>query len=175
MNRFTFSLITLLIISSCLTIQNSSSDLFYEEDNSVNLYAFIGQKITVDEFDPNQKNTVTQTDSVTGETYQLESYIMDLAFDCKYVVVSEVFNKLQKDTVEFEAYDHYGRPAFEDYDYVLLYLSISDDSVSLFHQKYLFDPVKRSSKGIWTGLKNESIKQLFNKKRETVLRARGVF
>lgn len=86
-----------------------------------------------------------------------------------------VFNKLQQDTINFLAFDHYGRPKFENYEYVLLYLSKSEKDNRLYHQKYQYDPVKRNEKGTWTGLKGESIAELFEKKKREVFKARGLF
>ncbi len=111
---------------------------FYEEDIEKNLFAFIGKKISVNEFDPNENNSFYTIDSLTNEIIKHTSVVMDRAFRATYQVIQPVFNDLQLDTIEFIAYDHYGRPAFENYPYVILYLSKAEDG-QYFHQKGLFN------------------------------------
>src|SRR5690606_28736630 len=78
------------------------------------------------------------TDSITGETIVKKRYVTDNAFLCKYLVIRNLYNKLEQDTIEFKAYDHYGRPGFEDSDEVVLYLSKDSDG-QYFHRKYQFE------------------------------------
>ncbi|WP_139242024.1 hypothetical protein [Aquimarina spongiae] len=96
-------------------------------NESVNLYAFIGEKLSVIEFDPNENNERMEIDSITGDTLIFKNWVMDNGFKCKYKVLRNVYNELETDTVEFEAYDHYGRPAFENYENAILYLSYSEE------------------------------------------------
>lgn len=86
-----------------------------------------------------------------------------------------MFNNLQQDTVTFLAFDHYGRPKFENYEHVLLYLSRLEKDNKLYHQKYQYDPVIKNAKGIWSGLNGESVEKLFKKKKSEVFKARGLF
>ncbi|GAO41779.1 hypothetical protein FPE01S_01_07930 [Flavihumibacter petaseus NBRC 106054] len=148
-------------------------------DTSVNLYAFVGKRVSLTEYDPNadyNKPLRVEVDSTTGATsVYRRSYIMDHAFDAKYIVMRPVFNDLKTDTVAFKAFDHYGQPAFEKYDYVLLYLSKSDSGNYYFHQKYSFDPLKKKKNGSYVGEKGKSLRRLFNIKKNTVFKARGLF
>jgi hypothetical protein len=144
-------------------------------NESVNLYAFIGEKISVIEFDPNVNSERIEVDSITGDTLIFKSWVMDSGFKCKYKVVRNVYNELKTDTVEFEAYDHYGRPAFENYENVLLYLSHNEEKNKYYHQKYIFDAIKKGKNGEWKGLKGESIEKLFTEQKNGYLKARGVF
>ncbi|WP_438976646.1 hypothetical protein [Polaribacter sp.] len=144
-------------------------------NSSVNLYAFIGEKISVIEFDPNENSERIEIDSITGDTLVFKSWVMDSGFKCKYKVVRNVYNELKTDTVEFEAYDHYGRPAFEKYENVLLYLSQNEEKDKYYHQKYIFDALKKDKKGKWKGLKGESVEKLFTEQKNGYLSARGVF
>lgn len=89
-------------------------------------------------------------------------YVMDSGFKSKYKVVKNVFNNLKTDTIEFVAHDHYGRPRFENYKNVILYISLNKEKGNFYHQKYQFDPVEKTKNGIWRGLKGESIENLFN-------------
>tara|TARA_R100001369_G_C3231442_1_gene152191 strand:+ start:146 stop:595 length:450 start_codon:yes stop_codon:yes gene_type:complete len=146
-------------------------------NDSVNLYAFIGEKISVTEFDPNEsKERRIEIDSITGDTLIFSSaYVMDNGFRNKYRVVKNLFNELKADTIEFVAYDHYGRPGFENYKNVILYLSFSEKKGNYYHQKYLFDPVEKNKNGTWKGTKGESIEKLFMEQKNGYLLARGVF
>lgn len=137
-----------LFLSLGCFAQNIKEDNFYEENTSVNLFAFVGKKISVIEFDPNtEKVEKVEIDSITGEKTIHKSYIMDKGFKCKYLISRKVFNDIKKDTIDFVAYDHYGSPGFEDYENVLLYVSKSDDGKYYFHQKYQYDPLFEDKKG----------------------------
>ena len=123
-------------------------------NKNINLYAFVGKKISVTEFDPNENQEDVPTnnyeiDEETGDTLKIvkKSYVMDRAFKCRYKVVRQMFNYLKTDTVEFIAYDHYGTPGFAERDTVILYLSKSKDGSHYFHQKYQYDNVSRNKKG----------------------------
>ena len=94
---------------------------------------------------------------------------MDEAFTCKYKVVKNIFNDLKTDTIEFEAYDHYGRPGFEEYEYVILYISINKDEGNYYHRKYQFDAVRKTKDGTWEGLNGESLNKLFKRKRKVLI------
>lgn len=135
----------LLIIIGCA----SKRVTFIEpiENTSLNLYAFVGKKISVEEFDPNLNNEEITIDSITGEKTIKTRYIMDYGYIAKYLLIENVFNNLNRDTIEFLAYDHYGRPGFEDYDTVLLYISKSKNEEHYFHQKYQYDQMFTDKKG----------------------------
>jgi hypothetical protein len=110
-------------------------------DDSKNLYAFIGKKIAITEFDPNNPKKVRmEIDSITKDTLRFESYVMDNGFKCKYLVKRNLYNQIENDTIEFEAYDHYGRPEFENYDELVLYLS-KDKEGNYYHHKYQFESI----------------------------------
>jgi hypothetical protein len=166
-------MLSLLITDSFGQIKTSND--FYLEDKSVNLFAFIGEKISVEEYDPNSNNTRIKINPVTKDTIKYISLITDNAFNVKYKIIKPVFNDLKVDTVEFIAYDHYGRPGFENYNNVILYISKSEKGEYYVHQKYQYDPVRQDKKGNWKGEKGKSIKKLFSSKREGVFKARGIF
>ncbi|WP_438424078.1 hypothetical protein [Aquimarina macrocephali] len=159
-------------ISSNRYVVTSKSEI---NNKSINLYAFIGKKISVTEFNPNENNERKIVDSITGDTLIRKSYIMDNGFKAKYKIVRNVFNDIKTDTIEFLAYDHYGRPGFENYDNVILYISFNKEKEHYYHQKYQFDPVEKTRNGTWKGLKGESIEQLFIDKKKGVFTARGLF
>ncbi|EDM44180.1 hypothetical protein SCB49_04105 [unidentified eubacterium SCB49] len=164
-----------IVLVSCKSSQTEQENDFKMSNNTVNLYAFIGKKISVSEFDPNENNIKIEIDSITGDTIQRVSYVMDKGFRNKYSLVKNVFNDLKLDTIEFVAYDHYGRPGFENYKHVILYISLNKEKNLYYHQKYLFDPVEKTKNGTWKGSNGESIKALFEEKKKDVLTARGIF
>lgn len=175
MTKSLYILIAVLIIISCKSTDIKTKNSFQIQDDTINLYAFIGKKISMTEFDSNEGNTEIEIDSMTGDTATwMRYYVMDRGFKASYKVLSNVFNNLKKDAVNFVVYDHYGKPKFKNYKYVMLYLSL-DDKGDYYHQKYQYDPVKKSKDGNWIGLKGESIEKLFMDKKNGVLKNRGVF
>ena len=74
---------------------------------------------------------------------------MDLAFKAQYRVLDVIHGDYKIDVIDFEAYDHYGRPAFEKYRFVLLFVSKHEGRY--FHQKYQYFPVFKTIKGSWAG------------------------
>ncbi|MFL9835332.1 hypothetical protein [Chryseobacterium terrae] len=150
------SCLFILILFSCESAYiNTSKNIMYGGANkSINLYAFVGEKISVTEFDPNEKNEKGEKfgyeiDEETGDSLKVTTkhYIMDRAFKCKYRVLRKMFNYLEADTVEFVAYDHYGTPGFAESDSVILYLSKNKEKGYYFHQKYQYDKVYQNKKG----------------------------
>ena len=86
------------VITNCQTLEKASASV----DSSINLYAFVGEKISIVAFDPNKKfrnENPPEIDSVTGDTIMMKMKIfMDAAFIAKYRVVREVYNHLSIDT-----------------------------------------------------------------------------
>lgn len=158
-----------MVINCCQSNQFVLSNSKYlEKNDSINLYAFVGKKISVIEFDPNENYQYSGFDSLTGETITYSSkYVMDNAFLAKYKVLQNVFNELPRDTIEFIVYDHYGRPGFENEEIVLLYLGKYEDKDEFFHKKYQFDKLYKDHNGIYYGFpkfsqKTNTIKDSLN-------------
>jgi hypothetical protein len=145
------------------------------KNDSINLYAFVGEKISVDYFDPNEGNLFMKIDSITGDTVYPSVYIMDNGFRNKYRLLKNIYNELEPGTIDFVSYDHYGRPEYEGYSHVILYLSLNAEDGIYYHQKYQFDPVEKTKDGTWKGPNGESLEELFNEKKNGVLTARGIF
>ncbi|CAL2087508.1 hypothetical protein [Tenacibaculum sp. 190524A05c] len=174
MNRILLIFGVLLLIYSCKSTRTEHKSKTLKE--FVNLYAFIGEKISLTEFDPNKNNTKMEVDSITGDTILYHNISIDYAFKAKYKVLEKVYNKFKSDTIEFLVYDHYGRPKFENYEVVILYLSKDKNTNEYYHQKYQFDPITIDlDNGDWIGFEGESIKELFERKKNGVLKARGIF
>lgn len=145
---------TILVGCESAYIVTSKNVKYGGANKNINLYAFVGKKISVTEFDPNENQEDEQTgkyeiDEETGDSLKIvrKNYIMDRAFKCKYQVIRKIFNYLESDTVEFIAYDHYGNPGFAEKDTVALYLSKSKHDGHYFHQKYQYDNVYTNKKG----------------------------
>jgi hypothetical protein len=79
---------------------------------------------------------------------------MDRAFKLKYKVLKNLYNDLKVDTVEFVAYDHYGKPNFAEFKNVILYISKSQDDKYYYHQKYQFNAIYKTKENEWIGLLN---------------------
>jgi hypothetical protein len=157
--------------------QNKSD--FYENKERVNLFAFVGEKISIEEFYPNKNNSVKVYDPVEKDTILRKKYVIDRAFRVKYKILKKIFNDLKTDTIEFVAYDHYGTPNFEKCKNVILYISKSTDDNYYFHQKYQYDVVYKDKTNKWFGYTNSkkskkkkviSLETLFNNKRNGVFK-----
>lgn len=169
-----FIIALILFLGSCKSTKVPVVPDFYEKDSSINLYAFIGQKISVEDLERDTDATETII-GLNGDTVVQKLIYFDQGFKASYKVERPVFNNLNQDTVNFIAFDHYGRPKFENYDYVILYLSRSEKDNKLYHQKYQYDPVRKNDNGTWSGLNGESIAELFEQKKNKVFKARGLF
>lgn len=121
--------ILFLLLFSNISYQVSAQDL--EEPN---LYVFVGEKISVERFSP---------DLEEGQI------LMDAAFKARYKIIKHVYNELESDTIEFEAYDHYGTPAFSKFEHVLLYVVKTEKG--FYHSKYQFTPLYKTKNNTWAG------------------------
>lgn len=95
------------------------------------LFVFVGERIEVVEFKPE------------GEI------LMDQAYKARYRVIENVFGAFDGNTIEFEAYDHYGFPPFAKFKNVLLFVSKHEGK--LYHEKYQYFDVYQTLEGKWAG------------------------
>ena len=155
MNKLNLILLFLLNFSYSYSQKNIDID-FYEENEKVNLFAFVGEIISIEEFDPNApKEEKTEIDSITGDKItHKNATIMDRAFKLKYKVLKNLYNNLKTDTIEFLAYDHYGVPSFSEFKNVILYISKSQKEDYYFHQKYQYNEFHKTKDNEWIGLLN---------------------
>lgn len=96
------------------------------------LLIFVGEKINVNEMEQEK-----------------DSDIPNLKFRARYKVLEVICGDYKEREIEFIVYDHYGRPPFENYNQVLLYVT-KEDSI-FYHEKYLFDDVYKTKDGQWAG------------------------
>jgi hypothetical protein len=116
--------ILIALVFTCLTsVGQTKND---------SLYVFVGKKISVERF---------------KQKLDSNEIPFDAAFKAKYVVVQNLYGNYTRDTIEFEAYDHYGRPAFSQYDHVLLF--VSNHNGKLYHEKYQYFDVYKTKNGRW--------------------------
>ena len=123
-----------IILFSCN--RNDSAPLIPKDQTSEaekknTLFAFVGRKLTVVEL-PQDSNS------------------MDAQFKAKYVILQRVYGTFQKDTIEFEVYDHYGIPGFSHYDNVLLF--VSESKGKYYHEKYQYFDVYQTEDEKWAGV-----------------------
>ncbi|WP_143883236.1 hypothetical protein [Chryseobacterium binzhouense] len=144
MQKNIFYIVCIFLIS-CNSNKKILESNFYEENKNINLYCFVGERVSVEYFDPNVNYKKKVKDPTSGDSIIVTEYYMDEAFLCKYIVRQNVFNKIDHDTIHFEAYDHYGTPEFKNYKYALLYLS-KNDKGEFIHMKYQFDAIKNTKK-----------------------------
>ena len=102
----------------------------YGVNDTTLLFAFVGQKISVEHL-PSKQNS------------------FDNGFKAKYLVLQKIYGNFSQDTIEFVAYDHYGLPPFSKFKNVLLY--VSADSGTYYHQKYMYNDVYKTKDGRWAG------------------------
>jgi hypothetical protein len=102
----------------------------YGVNDTIRLFAFVGEKISVDPL-PSKQNS------------------FDNGFKAKYVILKKIYGNFPEDTIEFVAYDHYGTPAFSKFRNVLLF--VSADSGTYYHQKYMYNDVYKTKDGRWAG------------------------
>ncbi len=94
------------------------------------LFVFVGEKIEIAEFIP-PKNEMW----------------FDSAFDAKYKIIENVYGEFDGGIIEFRVFDHYGFPPFGKYKHALLFVSM--EKGKLYHEKYVFYDVYKTSDGRW--------------------------
>jgi hypothetical protein len=78
-----------------------------------------------------------------------QPFIWDEKYIAQYEVLRVLCGVHPSDQIAFEVYDHYGVPAFAEFETVLLYVSRYNGR--LVHQKYLYNPVYETTSGGWAG------------------------
>jgi hypothetical protein len=87
------------------------------------VYAFVGKVLEVKKVE---------------EIYYCDYLTLDLKYKATLKIQHQVFNNYKSDTITFFAYDHYSKPAFSEFENVLIYISEACDVN--YHAKYLFSP-----------------------------------
>lgn len=101
-----------------------------------NLVVFIGEKISVEEFD------VGERFREEDEAAEAEGRIilhMDSGVDAHYKVLDVLHGDYEHEDIKFVAWDHYGRFGFSKSKYVLLYVRKYQDGYA--HEKYTYNSI----------------------------------
>jgi hypothetical protein len=174
-NRSLFILGILFVFVCC----KSNKQFFHNdvniENDSINLYAFIGEKLSFTTATPDEIKHWIKIDSITGDTIRCKTYNFDTKFDAKYKVVKNIFNNLKIDTINFIVYDHAGSPRIDAYDHVILYVFLNKNDNIYYLHKNQFQPVDEVEKGIWKGKNGKTISELFKEKQNLISKSRMIF
>lgn len=118
----------------CLSLSLLASLPAQADPPEENLIVFVGERLSVERLPrPPDPNTL----------------MMDEGFKAKFRIKQLVYGRYDGEIIEFKAYDHYGRPGFDNYPHSLLFVSREDGK--LYQQKYQFYPVFRGRSGDWAG------------------------
>jgi hypothetical protein len=128
----TLSLFFLSLIG-CKNDSYSDAKFFVEKDTANGfkacnrLFVFIGEKVNL-----------KQLPSEAG---------MDGRYLAKYKVLQTIYGGFLKDTIEFEAYDHYGLPSFAAFKNAMLF--VRKDSSRYLHLKYQYFGLYKTVDNRW--------------------------
>jgi hypothetical protein len=114
--------------------QNPYPDFLVSSDESQNLVAFVGKKISVEK--------------IPGR------YGLDAKFKARYQVLQVVYGQYSASNIEFTVFDHYGDPSFAKYETALLYVVLRRSWLlqpRYFHEKYQYQPVYATGDNRWAG------------------------
>lgn len=128
-----FASVTLAMTLSLSCLSSAASE--ENQGNGEDLFAFIGEKISLAKQEP------PSCDSCI---------IMDQHYVANYRILDTVFGDYRGNTITFDVYDHYGEPRFSKSDIVLLYVSRRKDG-SWQHEKYQFAELHQGKDGEWYG------------------------
>jgi len=105
------------------------------------LIVFVGEKIEVEYlYVPVETSTIEGNDTILF----IKS---DCEYLAKYKILQLVHGSYKSDTIEFTAFDPYGKPAFSKYQTVLLFVSEYDNG--LYEEVQLFFDLYMTKKGKW--------------------------
>jgi len=102
------------------------------------LYVFVGEKIDLVNKPYKDRDTLEDGRIVIP---------MDAGFIATYKVIQNVYGDYPKDTIIFDAYDHYGIPPFSKHQNVLLFVSVKNGR--FYHQKYQYFAVYKTIDNRW--------------------------
>ena len=137
-------------ILTILTILLSTNFVFGQSLKD-SLFVFVGEKIEVNLIPREDDKPLVDTIIEGKDTiYDIHiSMSMDSRYKAKYKVLQLLHGTYNADTIEFIAYDHYGKPGFSNKDTVLLFVSTSEGT--LYHEKYQYFNLYLTKNGKWAG------------------------
>ena len=139
MKTTTITILTLLI----------SLTSVFGQTRKDSLLVFVGEKIDV-KYSPEEKKESPVDTIIKGKDTSYVRHV-PLSFDSRYVVKYKVLQLIngsyKQDTIEFIAFDHYGKPAFSEYKTVLLF--VSHYKGELIHEKYQYFDLYLTTDNKW--------------------------
>jgi hypothetical protein len=99
------------------------------------LFVFVGRRVAVQ--------------PVGTEMPPRQPFIRDSKYLARYDILRVVCGTHPPGRIEFDVYDHYGKPAFSHFETVLLYVGRFEGR--WVHAKYLYDPAYETADGDWAG------------------------
>ena len=135
---------------------------FAQESKTV--HAFIGElleykKVDYIEYYNLKKKVISKVTLEVGdtstyyETIKNPPILMDEMYLAKYKIIKWLHNNVEKDTIEFVSFDHYGIPAAFNSKTPILYLGYNEKKGEYFQYKYQFDDAF-IYKNKWVGIYN---------------------
>lgn len=124
----TFVLAMLALSASCWASEVAAR-------NGERLLAFIGNKVELTE----QAHPACP-----------DCMILDSHYVATYRILATVSGNYRGEQITFDVFDHYGKPAFSNYENVLLFVSAREDGTWV-HEKYQFHALYQATDGQWYG------------------------
>ena len=113
------------------------------------LLVFVGEKIEM-EYSPEEEKESPVDTIIKGKD---TSYVRQVSINfnsryvAKYKILQLINGPYKQDTIEFIAFDHYGKPAFSKYKTVLLF--VSHYKGKLIHEKYQYFDLYLTTDNKW--------------------------
>jgi hypothetical protein len=129
------ALLLAFISGSVACAQSAGTPKRCGEDPADTLLVFVGRRINVQ--------------PAGDETPPGQPFLLDSKWRASYQILRILCGTYPADRIEFDVYDHYGTPAFAEFETVLLYVSRYQGR--LVHEKYMYNPVWETADGEWAG------------------------
>jgi hypothetical protein len=126
------ALFTVLVLAASCSDHTDMSKEAANDGDTANLVVFIGRRISVQAVEPKK-----------------DEIQFDREFRVRVEVLDMVYGKYGPKEMEFSSFVHVGPPAFANEEFGLVYVSREEER--FIQQKYLFQPVFRTSDGRWAG------------------------
>jgi hypothetical protein len=109
------------------------------------LFVFVGQKISIENFDLNESLKQPKQDG--PKECQIEYIVLDAGFKAKYKVIKPIFGEIPSKYINFEIYTHWGEAQLPQGKNTLLFIHHwPHKNVSA---KYLYHDVQKTHDGNW--------------------------
>ena len=124
-----------ILVAMSFSCHNTSpliaKDLTHENERNNTLFVFVGEKIAVKEIPYNGQ------------------MMGGALVTAKYKILQRVYGNYVEDTIEFEAYDHYGEFPFAKYKNVLMFVSKGKQTGKYYQEEYQYFDVYKTKSGRW--------------------------